>query len=247
MKRSIQIILLILNCTFALQSFAQDKKINTSLEYKVNMPLKKSEKTPVLIMLHGYGSNEGDLFDISKAFDERLITFSLRGPYSAPGGDGFAWYSLEKTEKNELKYNYKEAAESRKKILSFISNACREYKLDSTQVFLIGFSQGAMMSYDIAYSHPQKVKGIIALSGRLMKESKEQKGKEEQILKLNFFIGHGTQDNLIPVTQSEEVATWLKENEGNVTYKTYPIPHSISGNELNDIKEFLKKNLKREK
>src|SRR6185295_9712917 len=137
------------------------------------MPLKKTDKTPVLIMLHGYGSNESDLFDIAKSFDERLITFSLRGPFPANGGEGFSWFELSKDEKGNRKINYKEAAESRKKILSFISNACAEYKLDSTHVIVTGFSQGAIMSFDLGFAAPNKLKAVMPLSGILLEESKK--------------------------------------------------------------------------
>jgi phospholipase/carboxylesterase len=200
-----------------------------------------------LILLHGYGSNESDLFDIAKSFDERLITFSLRGPFAANGGEGYSWFELSKDAKGNRKINYKEATESRKKILSFISNACAEYKLDSTYVLVAGFSQGAMMAYDLAFAAPQKLKAVLPLSGILLQESKDLKPKDETLAKVNFFIAHGSQDNVIDPKMGQEANAFLIAKKVTVKYAEYKMGHSLNGIELNDIKTFIKKNLKPEK
>jgi phospholipase/carboxylesterase len=240
-------IILLLALSSCLVSFFQEKKINTDLVYKVNMPLRKTDKAPVLILLHGYGSNETDLFDIARSFDERLITFSLRGPFPANGGEGYSWFELSKDAKGNRKINYKEAIESRKKILSFISNACAEYKLDSTHVLVAGFSQGAIMSFDLAFAAPQKLKAVLPLSGILLQESRDLKPKDETLAKVSFFIAHGNQDNVIDVKMSQDANTYLIAKKVPVTYEEYQMGHSLNGLELNDMKAFIKKNLKPEK
>jgi phospholipase/carboxylesterase len=215
--------------------------IKTTLTYAVNPPLKKTAKIPVLIMLHGYGSNEVDLFDIAKAIDPRFITFSLRAPNATPDG-GFCWYQLDVLPDKQFKYAYEEAHLSRIKILSFISNACRAYHLDSTQVFIMGFSQGSIMAYDIALSAPNKIKGVLALSGRMMEESKMLPLNLAQLSKVKFFIAHGNSDNIIKIQEAEKANQFLMEKQvTDLTYKTYEMPHSISGKELNDLKAWLVK------
>lgn len=228
---------LFLFCLLSAGLFSQ--KINTTLTYSVNLPTKKTAKIPVLILLHGYGSNEADLFELAKTMDPRFITFSLRAPNDSKE-QGYCWYELDRYPNGDFKYDYKQAEASREKILSFISNACKAYQLDSTQVFLLGFSQGTIMSYDIALHSPQKIKGVVALSGRLMEESKLQKTNPASLAKIKFFIGHGTSDNLIKLVEAEKANAFLKEKGvDKITYKTYEIPHSISGNELNDLRSWL--------
>src|ERR1700750_1647520 len=85
--------------------------VTTTLTYSVNLPAVKNAKTPVLILLHGYGSNKNDLFDLSKAFARRFSTFSLRAPL--PVEEGFCWYKLDFLPNGEFKYNYQEAKASR--------------------------------------------------------------------------------------------------------------------------------------
>lgn len=228
-------------------SLAQTVSVKTDLVYKVNMPAKKTDKVPVIILLHGYGSNESDLFDMAKSFDGRFMTFSLRAPYPAAGGQGYSWFDLEFLPDKQFKYDYKQAKESRSKIFSFISNACKAYKLDSTQVFVMGYSQGAVMGYDLAFSNPQKIKGLLALSGFMMPETKELKTDPLKLAKVNFFIAHGSQDNVVDFKQAEQTSAWLKEKQCNVTFNSYMIPHAINGTELNDIKSWLKSAIPKEK
>lgn len=235
---------LVVSCIFIILSWSLTaQKTKTDLLYLVNQPAQKSAKTPVLIMLHGYGANEEDLFEISKALDPRLITFSLRGAFAKDDG-GYCWYGLNFNPNQEFTYDYKQALESKAKILSFISNACKTYKLDSTQVFLMGFSQGAIMSYELAASAPTKIKGVMALSGRMMEETRQLKTDWEKVTKVKYFIAHGISDNTIKISEGEKASLFLKEKKvTDVTFKVYEIPHSISGAELNDIKSWLTKAL----
>jgi phospholipase/carboxylesterase len=233
-----QLVLIFLCISF----FGFSQSINTDLVYKVNQPLKKTDKaTPLLIMLHGYGSNEEDLFDIAKALDERFMVISLRGPRALKDG-GFCWYDIERITDQPFKYDYNQAKESRIKILSFISNACKMYKLDSNNVFVMGFSQGAIMGYDLALAAPKKIKGVLALSGKMMVESKNLKTDWTKAVKTKYFIAHGNSDNVIKIAEADSVVKFFKlKKVTDVTFNNYEMPHTISGKELNDIKRWLKK------
>lgn len=233
----------ILTCLIALTlvCFGKAQNINTSLSYSVNQAAALNSKTPVLILLHGYGSNETDLLEMAKAFDPRFITFSLRAPFKTSNG-GFSWYDVEFLKDNEMKYTYAQVKESRKHLISFISNACAAYHVDSTQVYVLGFSQGAIMAYELAVSAPKKVKGIISLSGRMLDETKTMATDWKQVSKVKIFIAHGHSDNVIKYTDSEKAFAFFKEkNVTDLTFKNYEMPHSISGSELNDIKAWLTK------
>lgn len=220
---------------------AKSQTVSTDLIYKVNKPALISKKTPVLIMLHGYGSNETDLFDIAKTVDERYIIFSLRAPYPLKDG-GFSWYDLQFLPNQQFTHNYKEAKQSSKKILSFISNACKIFGVDSSQVFIMGYSQGTIMAYDVALSSPKKIKGVVALSGLLLEETKLLKTDWTKAINVKFFIAHGYSDNVIKIAEADKVNTFLKLKKViDVTYKNYEMPHAIMGDELNDIKKWLKK------
>jgi phospholipase/carboxylesterase len=239
MKKTAQLLLLI---SISVSVFGQAPKINTDLTYLVHESKAKSNP-PVIILLHGYGSNEADLFELSYGLDERFLTISVRAPFKGKEM-GYAWYDLEFLPNKQVSCNYNQLKESRIKLLTFISKACKTYKADSTQVFLIGFSQGAIMAYDIALTNPKKINGIIALSGRLLEETKKNKLDNNAITKVRYFIAHGYSDNVIDIKEADKADEFLKsKNIKEVSYKNYEMPHSISGNELNDIKKWLKKQI----
>lgn len=243
MKKLIAIIFLFSICL----SFSAQKKIATDLVYLVKEATVKSDTAPVLIMLHGYGSNEADLFDMATSFDGRYTVFSLRAPVAVPGG-GFCWYPLEFLPEQRFKYDYAAAKKSRLAVLSFISQACKVYHLDSSRVFLMGYSQGTILSYDIALAAPKKIKGVAALSGRMLDETAALKTDWEAVAKQNYFVAHGSSDNVIRLADAQKAVDFLKlKKVTRLTWKTYEMPHSICGKELNDIKDWLRDALNKPK
>lgn len=222
--------------------FGFSQTIKTDLVYKINEPAQKTGKrAPLLIFLHGYGSNEGDLFDIAKGLDQRFMFISLRAPNALKDG-GYGWFELERIPDQPFKYNYSDAKNSRVKILSFISNACKTYKLDSNNVFVMGFSQGAIMAYDLALAAPKKIKGVLALSGKMMDESKKLNTDWAKAAKTKYFIAHGNADNVIKISEADSAVSFLKSKKiKDVKFNNYEMIHTINGKELNDIKTWLKK------
>ncbi len=236
---SIQIRIIVFIC---LSNLAFAQKINTDLVYLVH-PSKAKSNPPVLVLLHGYGSNESDLFEISNALDNRFLIFSIRAPFAGKE-IGYSWYDLDFLPNKEITANYKQLKESKAKVLSFISNACKAYMADSTKVFLMGFSQGAIIGYDIALTNPKKINGVLALSGKLLEDTKTAKLDAKAIANLKFFIAHGFSDNVISIKEAEKANEFLKTKAiKDVVYKNYEMPHSLSGDELNDIKKWLIKQL----
>ncbi|MCU0360640.1 MAG: prolyl oligopeptidase family serine peptidase [Bacteroidia bacterium] len=239
MKRYFAALCIVVFCLCSTSGKSQE------MVYKLREPLKKTnQRAPVLFILHGYGSNEEDLFDLAKTLDEHLSIFSLRAPILLAQGS-YCWYNLARDQNNTLIYNYKEVTLAKKQIMTFIQSVCATMKLDSSQVFLLGFSQGAMMSYDLALAFPGKIKGVLALSGRLMEESKP-KSNSPAALNTCFFIAHGTEDERIPATEAEKAVTYLKSKGVNdLEYKIYPMQHVLNGKEISDIRIWLSKHLKK--
>jgi phospholipase/carboxylesterase len=213
--------------------------VKTSLIYKVHAPAAKSANAPVLILLHGYGSNEADLLDLGVSLHSGFLVFSLRAPIPLNEGR-FCWFPIQFLPGGKFNYGYKEAMDSRGLILSFISNACRAYHADSTQVYLLGFSQGAMMSYEISLYSPRTFKGVIALSGRMMEETMKLHPAAAQLQKVAYFIGHGTNDGVVNVYGSSQANEFLKEKKvRSVTCKTYEMEHTIGEAELADLRTWV--------
>ena len=214
--------------------------INTKLNYIVTKPSKVTNKTPVLIILHGYGSRESDSKQLMKTLQDKFLVFSLRAPRTTTVG-GFCWFDMQFLEWAQFKCDYKQVEESRNQILSFISNACKAYNADSTQVYVLGFSQGGMMAYDIGLNAPTKIKGVVALSTRLMEETMLRPGIDwTNAQKVKYLIIGGYSDNVISYLDSYKSHDFLKtKGVWDVYVKFYDIKHTIVTQEIGDIKYWL--------
>ena len=140
-----------------------------SLEYLVREPKIKAEKNPLILLLHGYGSNEQDLFSFASELPEEYYVVGARAPYDLQYGS-YAWYAIN-FDADENKFSdHNQAMQSRDLISNFIDELVHNFPIDSNDVTLLGFSQGTILSYAVALSHPQKVQRVVALSGYINEE-----------------------------------------------------------------------------
>lgn len=212
--------------------------MNLSLEYLIREPKIKLDKNPLLLLIHGYGSNEQDLFSFASELPEEYYIVSARAPYDIQYGS-YAWYAINfDADQNKFSDN-EQAISSRDIIAQFIEELKANYPIDSNNVSLIGFSQGAILSYAVALSHPEKVNKIVALSGYLNTEILEENYLKNSFSNLKIFAAHGTVDQVIPVEWARKAKPFLDNLGINTTYKEYPIGHGVSPQEFNDFKNWL--------
>jgi len=215
-----------------------------------DLPLSYLEQTqsdarnqPLVIFLHGFGSNEEDLFGIKDALPSTWTYLSARAPMPVDP-QGYRWFT--KTP-GDGDYNGETADLQRSAALieDFVSKATAKYHTQSDRVFLVGFSQGAIMSYEVGLRKPALVRGIAALSGSVLPVLKAELKPSESLGKLAIFIGHGTLDQALPyasATQANEVLVGLGLTP---EFHGYPgMPHTVSETEVQDLKAWLEKSLK---
>ncbi len=209
-----------------------------SLEYLVREPKIKLEKNPLLLLLHGYGSNEEDLFSFAAELPEDYYVVSARAPHSIQYGS-YAWYAIN-FDANQNKFSDNEQAkESRDLILQFIDELIATYPIDDKAIILTGFSQGAILSYAVALSHPEKIKKVVALSGYISEPIFEENFKSKDFSNLKIFASHGTVDQVIPIDWARKTKPFLEDLKVNFTYKEYPIGHGVSPQNFYDFKNWL--------
>ncbi|PSL91536.1 alpha/beta hydrolase [Pseudomonas sp. R9.37] len=215
-----------------------------------DLPLPYLEQTqsdarnqPLVIFLHGFGSNEEDLFGIKDALPSTWTYLSARAPMPVDP-QGYRWFT--KTP-GDGDYNGETADLQRSAALieDFVGKATAKYHTHSDRVFLVGFSQGAIMSYEVGLRKPALVRGIAALSGSVLPVLKAELKPSESLGKLAIFIGHGTLDQALPyasATQANEVLVGLGLTP---EFHGYPgMPHTVSETEVQDLKAWLAKSLK---
>lgn len=193
---------------------------------------------PVLFMFHGYGSNEEDLFSFAPELPEELFIISVRAPYGMQGL-GYAWYSINFDAEYGKWSNDVQAIEARDKISDFLDEACTAYKLDSSNVTLLGFSQGTILSYAVTLSFPEKVKNLIALSGYINEKTLTDDYGDKSHKHLNIYASHGMVDQVIPAEWAQKAPEVLKRLDIDFVYEEFPVGHGVSPQNFHAFKKWL--------
>lgn len=214
-------------------------EINHVLDYRVRRPLKESDTNQVLFLLHGYGSHEEDLFSFANYLPEEYLIISLRAPLSLSFG-GYAWYSIHFNEDQDKWSDDAEAKKAQEIILYNIDYHLEQFKLKGQKVSLLGFSQGAILSWAVSLSYPERIDKVIALSGYVNEDIFSY--AKEGLNQLRIFSSHGTQDPTLPIEWARKGIRLLEKKELKVSYKEYPAGHGINQDNFTDLLSWLKAN-----
>ncbi len=208
------------------------------LSYLVREPENITSKTPILFMLHGYGSNEEDLFSFVPTLPKEWIIVSYRAPKTTQF-EGFSWYDIDFM--NQEKFiNVEQAKESLDALLRSMMDITNRYGLTENDTHLCGFSQGGILSYALALHYPQLFSKVACLSsypeekilGNIVKDKK-------QLHHLRFFISHGTDDAVIPLEWGRKAADLLYDLGCYFTFREYMSGHGVNQKNYMDLMTFF--------
>ncbi len=216
-----------------------DQRPKLSLVYKVRQPSIPSPKTPVLILLHGLGSNESDLFGFAKHIDGRMMIISVRAPITLTE-NRYSWYNLSKDE-NSWQFNDKEVLKASETLMQFVEELTKAYNLKDSPIYLGGFSQGAIMSLGTALLHPDKIKGAVSLSGQLYPAFLDE--HRRNYTQLEILVTHGRNDAVLPFSRIEKDVEILKQKGLNPEVHYYDSAHNISNDNFKELLSWLKHSL----
>ncbi len=209
-----------------------------SLYHLIKAPTVQKEKTPVLFMFHGYGSDENDLFSFASELPEELCIISVRAPHPMQP-QGNAWYAIHWDAQDGKFSDIPQAIVSRDAIASFIDEAVLAYNLDASNVTLLGFSQGSILSYAVALSYPQKIKNVIALSGYINEEIFTTEYANNDFSNLNIYCSHGSVDQVIPVDWARKTPAFLQSLGITSSLNEFPVGHGVAPQNFYQFKEWL--------
>lgn len=206
------------------------------IKYLERKPQVEIEKAPLLVLIHGYGSNEADLFSFAEELPSKYHIVSLQGLRHVPFG-GFSWYDIDFVNM-EKHSNFDQALASCNQIKDFIEQFIQEQNLSSEGVTLCGFSQGCILSYSLALHHPELIRRVVALSGypELHILPKEYK---KEVVSLKFFISHGSEDAVIPVEWARKIEPIMQQLNINYVYNEYPAGHGINPQNYQDMMKWI--------
>ncbi len=208
-----------------------------ALPYLAAAPADSKDK-PLIIFLHGYGSDERDLFGIKDELSQDYTYLSVRAPLELDGG-GYKWFTQD-IDQTEYEGVTSEVDKSTDLLRTFIEQATEKYATQSDKVVLIGFSQGAMMSYQIGLQYPQFVRGIAPLSGKILAPLNARLKPDERLKTLKVFIGHGSADSRVAYSGATEARSALQNLLIDSEFHAYAgAGHTITSAEIADLNRWL--------
>jgi len=196
---------------------------------------------PLLLLLHGVGSNEEDLFALAPYQDERFLVVSARAPVALDYG-GYGWFRIDFTPRGMVA-DLEQAQQSLRLLPGFVDELVEAYGADGRRVYLMGFSQGAMMSLALTLTRPEKVAGLVAMSGRLLRQVMELEPDRDALTGKPILVTHGLYDPVLPVENGRAVRDHLAGLPVDLTYREYPMQHEVSAESLRDVVGWLTKRL----
>ena len=182
----------------------------------------------LIVLMHGYGSHEGDLFGMSPGLPLGPVVASIRAPIAENGG--WAWFS--RADNAAGNPSAEHADEAARAVIEWLDS------IEYTRVSLVGFSQGAAMALQLIRHEPRRFAATVALSG-FVAAGDHPGDAELEIVRPKVFWGRGTADQMIPESAVDRTAAWLPSHT-DATIRIYEdLGHSISPRELKEFGAYL--------
>ncbi|MFJ5789331.1 alpha/beta hydrolase [Lysinibacillus sp. NPDC097162] len=212
--------------------------MNTPFTYKHTQPtnMDPTKKYPAIFLLHGMGSNEEDLPQLVQEFQDQCHIISVRGPITQK--PGYAFFTIQEVGKPDRAIFDKVLIALQR----FMLEAIEEFQIDPHKVYVLGFSQGAVLAQSLAFVMGNLITGIVALSGYTPKFVTEEYAIRT-VNHLHAFISHGDYDYVIPSQWGVESKELFEQFGASVSFKQYPDGHGVTPENRQDIVMFLTQQL----
>jgi phospholipase/carboxylesterase len=195
-------------------------------------PAKVGATTPLVVILHGRGGDEDDLFDLAHALPRHAAYVTLRGPI-VDAECGYRWYE-DRGPGRPIAASLGAAVD---RVRGYLDGPdARAY---AARTYLLGFSQGMMLAGALLFADPTRYAGAVLLSGALALDGPAP-ATRDRLAGIPIFTGTGTFDTALPRDLVLATEKYLRERSGAVlTERVYPRDHSIARKEIADIAEWL--------
>jgi phospholipase/carboxylesterase len=194
----------------------------------------------LVILLHGYGSNGEDLIGLAPYWRQDLpntIFVSPDAPDQCEMGFGYQWFSLHSWAPMALQAGAEHVTEF---LNQFIDEQMAKYNLPASQVALVGFSQGTMLSLYVGPRRKEKLAALVGFSGGLL--GGEALIGQSGITKPPVYLAHGEMDSVVPVGAFFHAKETLRQAGFDVSGHTTPgMAHTIDEQGIHEAGAFLKK------
>ncbi len=199
---------------------------------------------PLLVLMHGYGSNADDLFGLVSYLPESFVVASVEG--LEPAGPGWAWFPIVVDPvTGELTRDRDDAEAAAESVAAWFDELSVIYP-DIPSIHLLGFSQGGAMSIEMLRHRPHNFASAVILAGfSLPAESASDAERDAALasVKPPVFWARDPQDPVIAPSMIAETRRWLPEHSTLDARLYSGVGHGINLDELEDVAAFLTERL----
>jgi phospholipase/carboxylesterase len=192
---------------------------------------------PLVVLLHGIGADEHDLLPLASRLDPRLAVASLRAPHDYVVG--YAWFPIAFHPDGTVVPDVLAARAALADLTRWLGEAPSRLGTDPGRTFLLGFSQGAMMSLGALLTVPERLAGVVALSGRFAPALLEATAPPDAVARVPLLVAHGRLDDVLPVEHGRAIRQAFGERVADFTYREFPIGHEISPEEMALVADWI--------
>ncbi|MCR2807375.1 alpha/beta hydrolase [Paenibacillus soyae] len=210
--------------------------MHPAYQYDIQYPphMDPEKKYPVVFMLHGKGSNEQNMLNLAAPLNEEFIIVGIRGNLRL--GNGYQYYDLISLG-NPVRAMFDDAVGQ---LDAFIRYATDRYPIDPAKRYVLGFSQGAILSMTLALTMGDQLRGIVALNGYVPGFVKTEYDLKD-VSQVAMFVSHGQFDTVFPIRIGHETAAYLETlSPRSLMFNIYETDHGVSGENQKDFANWLR-------
>jgi phospholipase/carboxylesterase len=192
----------------------------------------------LLVLMHGVGSNEQDLFGLAPAVPPNFQVVSLRAP-NVMGRGAYAWFQFSVTPQGERIINHAQEADSRERVAETVTALSGQLGVPPERVVLGGFSQGGIMALSLLLTQPQLMHGAMVLHSRLLREVLPLQAPPESFGGKQLWVSAGTRDQVLPLAHGQAIRDHAQSLPLKLSYNEFHNAHEITPDELQHAMQWL--------
>ncbi len=196
---------------------------------------------PLVVLLHGIGADEHDLLPLAPFLDPRCAVVSLRAPRDYVVG--YSWFPVAFRPDGSVDPDIAAARETLARLRGWLAAAPARLGTDPARTFLLGFSQGAMMSLGLLLTAPERLAGVAALSGRFAPGWFAPAAAPEAVARVPLLVAHGVADDVLPIAHGRGIREAFAGRITDFTYREFPIGHEIAPAEIEWVSRWITERL----
>jgi phospholipase/carboxylesterase len=219
----------------------QERSLKADIQLYYDLRLPKIQPAPLLIALHGYGANKRQMMREALHFaPAEFAIASVQGFYQhlkepkEPGGPlrfGFGWLTNFRSDESVRLHH--------QTLLQLIRQLTSEGVARPSQIFLLGFSQTCALNYRLAFTYPDRLRGVIGICGGLPGDWETSEAYKPT--KASVFHLAGTRDEFYPPQRVSDYKERLGLRANDIKFKAYDAGHEIVPEMRTDLREWLVK------